>query len=84
LLSSPEEVCTMMTIVTHIQVKPGSEGEWDRTMQERLRAAEGRPGSEAWHRDPTFRETGTRRGGLEARSAQESWHEVLEERGLAA
>jgi heme-degrading monooxygenase HmoA len=34
----------MMTIVTHVQLKPGSESEWDRTIQERLRVAEGRPG----------------------------------------
>ncbi|HEX9818616.1 MAG TPA: hypothetical protein VGD07_03280 [Methylomirabilota bacterium] len=30
----------MMTIVTHVELGPGSEGEWDRTMHERLRAAE--------------------------------------------
>ena len=39
---------------------------------------------EAWHRDPSFRETRSRLDGLEARPAQESWHEVVEERGLAA
>jgi heme-degrading monooxygenase HmoA len=39
---------------------------------------------EAWHRDPTFRETRGRFDGLEARPGQEWWHEVLEERGLAA
>jgi heme-degrading monooxygenase HmoA len=101
----------MMTIVTHVQLKPGSESEWDRTIQERLQLAEGRPGWvagqllrpvdkphdrvivgtwesrdawEAWHRDPTFRETRTRLDGLEERPGQEWWHEVLEERGLAA
>jgi len=101
----------MMTIVTHVEVKPGSEAQWDKTMHERLRAAEQRPGWiagqllrpvdkphdrvivgtwesrdawEAWHRDPAFRETRGRLEGLEARTAQEWWHEVLEERGLAA
>ena len=34
----------MVTIVTHVELKPGAESEWDRTMHERLRAAEGRPG----------------------------------------
>ena len=38
----------------------------------------------AWHRDAAFRETRTRLDRLEARTAQEWWHEVLEERGLAA
>jgi heme-degrading monooxygenase HmoA len=101
----------MMTIVTHVELKPGAEGEWDRAMHERLRAAEERDGWvagqllrpidkphdrvivgtwqsreawEAWHRDATFRETRTRLDGLEARPARESWHEVVEERGLAA
>jgi heme-degrading monooxygenase HmoA len=101
----------MMTIVTRVEVKPGSEAEWDKTMHNRLRAAEQRPGWiagqllrpvdkpndrviigtwesrdawEAWHRDPSFRETRSQLDGLEARTAQEWWHEVLEERGLAA
>jgi heme-degrading monooxygenase HmoA len=101
----------MMTIVTHVELRPGSEGEWDRTMHERLRAAERRDGWvagqllrpvdkphdrvivgtwhgrehwEAWHRDPAFQETRKRLDGLEARPAQEWWHEVVEERGLAA
>jgi hypothetical protein len=59
-----KEVCTMMTIVTHVQLKPGGEGEWDRTIQERLRVAEGRPG---W-----VLETGeTRRAAQEAALARE-------------
>jgi heme-degrading monooxygenase HmoA len=101
----------MVTIVTHVELKPGSESEWDRTMHERLRAAEGRPGWvagqllrpvdkpqarvivgtwhsrdawEAWHRDAAFRETRQRLDGLEAQPAQEWWHDVVEERGLAA
>jgi heme-degrading monooxygenase HmoA len=101
----------MNTIVTHVELKPGTESEWDRTMHERLRAAEGRPGwvasqllrpvdkphdrvivgtwrsrddGEAWHRDPAFRETRKRLDGLEAGPAQEWWHEVVEEHGLAA
>jgi heme-degrading monooxygenase HmoA len=106
-----EEAGTMVTIVTHVELKPGTEGEWDRAMHERLRAAEGRPGWvagqllrpvdkshgrviigtwqsreawEAWHRDAAFRETRKQLDGLEARPAQEWWHEVVEERGLAA
>jgi len=101
----------MVTIVTHVELKPGTEREWDRTMHERLRAAEGRPGWvagqllrpvekpharvivgtwrsrddwEAWHRDAAFRETRKQLDGLEAAPAQEWWHEVVEERGLAA
>lgn len=34
----------MMTIVTHVTVKRGSEPEWDATMRERLSAAADRPG----------------------------------------
>jgi heme-degrading monooxygenase HmoA len=34
----------MMTIVSHVELKPGTEGDWDRTMHERLRAAEEREG----------------------------------------
>ena len=34
----------MMTVVTHVELKPGTEQEWDRAMHERLRAAEGREG----------------------------------------
>ena len=34
----------MMTIVTHVELKPGTESEWDRAMQERLHAAENREG----------------------------------------
>jgi heme-degrading monooxygenase HmoA len=101
----------MVTIVTHVELKPGTEGEWDRAMHERLHAAEGRPGWvagqllrpvdkshdrviigtwqgreawEAWHRDAAFRETRKRLEGLEARPPREWWHEVVEERGLAA
>ena len=101
----------MMTVVTHVELKPGTESEWDRTMHERLLAAEGREGWvagqllrpvdkphqrvivgtwrsrahwETWHRDPAFRETRTRLDALEARPAQEWWHEVVEGRGLAA
>jgi heme-degrading monooxygenase HmoA len=101
----------MVTIVTHIELKAGAEREWDRTMHERLRAAEGRPGWvagqllrpvdtpharvivgtwesreawEAWHEDAAFRDTRKRLDGLEAKPAQEWWHEVVEERGLAA
>jgi heme-degrading monooxygenase HmoA len=101
----------MVTIVTHVELKPGTERDWDGAMHERLRAAEHREGWvagqllrpvdkpharvivgtwqsrdhwAAWHRDPTFRETRQRLDGLEAQPAQEWWHDVVEERGLAA
>jgi heme-degrading monooxygenase HmoA len=34
----------MMTIVTHVTLKQGSEPDWDAAMRERLAAAAGRPG----------------------------------------
>ena len=34
----------MMTIVTHVTLKPGAEPEWDAAMRERLSAARARPG----------------------------------------
>lgn len=34
----------MMTIVTHVKLKEGSEPEWDAAMRERLAAARERPG----------------------------------------
>ena len=34
----------MMTIVTHVKLKEGSEPEWDAAMRERLAAAKERPG----------------------------------------
>src|SRR5438309_9230074 len=34
----------MMTIVTHVTLKEGSEPDWDAAMRERLAAAAGRPG----------------------------------------
>jgi heme-degrading monooxygenase HmoA len=34
----------MMTIVTHVTLKEGSEPEWDAAMRERLAAAKGRAG----------------------------------------
>jgi heme-degrading monooxygenase HmoA len=34
----------MMTIITHVALKEGSESEWDAIIRERLDAARGRPG----------------------------------------
>lgn len=34
----------MMTVVTHVTLKAGSEPEWDAAMRDRLSAAHGRPG----------------------------------------
>jgi hypothetical protein len=36
----------MVTIVSHVELKPGTEGEWDRAMHERLR----RNGGTRWWR----------------------------------
>ena len=74
----------MMTIVTHVELKPGAEREWDRTMRERLQAAEGRPG---WVAGQLLRPVDKPQarvivGTWESREAWEAWHH--EERGLAA
>jgi heme-degrading monooxygenase HmoA len=34
----------MMTVITQVTLKSGSEPEWDEAMRQRLEAAEGRPG----------------------------------------
>jgi heme-degrading monooxygenase HmoA len=34
----------MMTVITHVSLKPGAEPEWDQAMQDRLMAARGQPG----------------------------------------
>jgi heme-degrading monooxygenase HmoA len=94
----------MMTIVTRVRLKPGSEPQWDAAMRERLEAARQQAGWvagqlvmpitalnerviigtwqtradwEAWHADPKFRETRERMNGLEAKPAEEWWHEVV-------
>ena len=66
----------MMTIVTHVEVKPGSEAQWDKTMQERLRAAEQRPG---WVAGQLLRPVDKPQdrvivGTWESRDAWEAWH----------
>jgi heme-degrading monooxygenase HmoA len=38
------EALVMMTVITEVTLKPGSEPEWDAAMRERLAAARGRPG----------------------------------------
>jgi heme-degrading monooxygenase HmoA len=38
---------------------------------------------EAWHADPTFRDTRTRLEGLEAEHGQQWWHEVIAEERAA-
>ena len=42
----------MVTIVSHVELKPGTEREWDLTMHERLRAAEGAAGLGRWPTAP--------------------------------
>ncbi len=34
----------MMTVITHVELRPGSEPEWDEAIQERLEAAHEEPG----------------------------------------
>ena len=34
----------MMTVITRVALRPGSEPEWDEAMRERLKAAPGQPG----------------------------------------
>jgi heme-degrading monooxygenase HmoA len=34
----------MMTVMTHVTLRPGSEPEWDSAMRDRLAAARGQPG----------------------------------------
>jgi heme-degrading monooxygenase HmoA len=96
----------MMTIVTHVTLKQGSEPDWDTAMRERLAAAASRSGWiggqllmpldrlnrrvivgtwqtradwEAWHQDPAFEQTRQRMQGLEEGTAENWWHEVLED-----
>jgi heme-degrading monooxygenase HmoA len=101
----------MMTIVTRVKLKEGSEPRWDAAMRERLEAARNQSGWvggqvaipvhalderviigtwrtradwEAWHADPKFRETRRQMEGLEARPAEEWWHEVVTDLRAAA
>jgi heme-degrading monooxygenase HmoA len=96
----------MMTIVTHVKLKEGTEPQWDEAIRERLKTARERPGWiggqlaipvdkinerivigtwqsradwEAWHTDPTFRDTRKRLEGLEAGPSEHWWHEVVED-----
>jgi heme-degrading monooxygenase HmoA len=67
----------MMTIVTHITLKEGSEPEWDAVMRERLETAKQQPGFvRAQLLIPL---AGLNRrviiGTWDTRSAWESWHE---------
>jgi heme-degrading monooxygenase HmoA len=66
----------MMTIVTHVTLREGSEPEWDATMRDRLAAASDRPGwvggqllipLDALHKRIIV-------GTWETRSAWEAWH----------
>lgn len=43
-MSNPEVRLDMMTVITHVSLKPGAEPEWDQAMQDRLGAARGRAG----------------------------------------
>lgn len=96
----------MMTIVTHVKLKEGTEPQWDEAIRERLRSARERTGWiggqlaipvdklnervvigtwqsradwEAWHTDPTFRDTRKKLDGLEAGPSEQWWHEVVED-----
>ena len=94
----------MMTIVTRVTLKEGSEPTWDAAMKERLESAKSQHGWiggqlvmpldglnsrviigtwdtradwEAWHTDPKFQETRKQLQGLESKSSEEWWHEVI-------
>jgi heme-degrading monooxygenase HmoA len=94
----------MMTIVTRVTLKEGSEPKWDAAMKARMESARSQPGWvggqltipldgpnarviigtwqtradwEAWHADPKFQETREEMRGLETRSSEEWWHEVV-------
>ena len=66
----------MLTVVTLVDLNPGTEDEWDRTMHERLRAAEGRPG---WVAGQLLRPVDKPHarmivGTWQSRDAWEAWH----------
>jgi heme-degrading monooxygenase HmoA len=94
----------MMTIVTRVTLREGSEPKWDAAMKARMESArdqagwvggqlaipldgpssrviigtwETRADWEAWHTDPKFQETREQLKGLETRSSEEWWHEVV-------
>ena len=73
----------MMTIVTHVTLKEGSEPEWDAAMRERLEAAKNQPGWVGGQLlmplDPAFAETRKRLEGLEIGKNEHWWHEVIQD-----
>jgi heme-degrading monooxygenase HmoA len=101
----------MMTIVTRVTLREGSEPKWDAAMKARMESAKSQPGWvggqlaipldgpnarviigtwqtradwEAWHTDPKFQETREEMKGLEIRSSEEWWHEVVTDLRRAA
>jgi heme-degrading monooxygenase HmoA len=101
----------MMTIVTRVILREGSEPKWDAAMKARMESARSQPGWiggqlaipldgpnarviigtwqtradwEAWHADPKFQETREELQGLETRSSEEWWHEVVTDLRRAA
>ncbi len=66
----------MMTIVTHVKLKEGSEPEWDAAMRERLEAARNQPGWIGGQLAMPLEHMSRRViiGTWENRAAWEAWH----------
>ena len=66
----------MMTVITHVSLKPGSEPDWDQTMRERLAAAQGQGGCVAAQLLMPVDATSVRVivGTWESRGDWEAWH----------
>ena len=74
----------MVSIVTQIRLKEGSQHEWDTAMRERMAATAKHPGWiggqadwQAWHQDPKFTKTRAALEGLAAEPEQHTWCRVI-------
>ena len=67
----------MMTIVTHVSLRPGNEPEWDRAMRQRLEAAKSQPGWIGGQLLISLDNASTRViiGTWETRAHWEAWHQ---------
>ena len=67
----------MMTIVTHVNLRPGNEPEWDRAMRQRLEAAKSQPGWIGGQLLISLDSASTRViiGTWETRAHWEAWHQ---------
>ena len=66
----------MLTVITRLTLKDGAEQEWDRTMSDRMRAAEGQAGWIGGQLLKPLEEPATRVivGTWESRAHWEDWH----------